>query len=92
MIFVSCSMEVALIAIIVFTVKSLQIAGLPKKLSPILALILGAVGGVVFLCPGDWRSGFIQGVIMGAAAVGFYSGHKNIFEDIYFRKNRRKSG
>jgi len=84
-------MEVALIGIIIFTIKTLQIAGLPRKFSPLLALILGAVAGIVFLYPGDWRNGFIQGVIMGAAAIGFYSGPKNVIEDFNFWRNSRKS-
>ncbi len=84
-------MEIALIGIIVFTVKSLQLAGLPKKLSPLVALVLGIVAGVAFLCPGDWRSGFIRGAVMGAAAVGVYSGHKNVFEGLSYRRNAGKS-
>lgn len=83
-------MEFAIIGMVVFTVKSLHLAGLPRHFSPLVALILGIISGIIFLYPHDWRSGALKGAILGAAAIGCHSGSKDVFEGYISRRNTRE--
>lgn len=72
--------DVLLIGVIVGLVELLKIMGLPKKAQPVAALILGLIGGLVYIFPTDPQAGILMGIIMGLSASGLYSGGKNILE------------
>ncbi|NEU31968.1 hypothetical protein GN156_14445 [bacterium LRH843] len=71
---------VVLIPLLVGLVELFKTAGLPKKLSPIAALLLGVAAGVVYVYPEDIKGGIIVGIMMGLSASGLYSGTKNTIE------------
>jgi hypothetical protein len=52
--------------------------GLPARFAPALALALGVVAGVLYVSPGDPVEGVLVGLVMGLAAVGLWSGPKNL--------------
>ena len=67
-----------LVAVIVALGEFFKKVGLNPKLIPILNLIFGVVGGVIYLNPIDLKVGILEGLIMGLTAGGFYSGVKNV--------------
>lgn len=73
--------DVLLIGVIIAVVELLKYMNVPKKALPIASLILGVVGGVFYLFPGDIKAGILTGLIIGLAASGFYSGGKAVFEN-----------
>lgn len=70
--------DVAVIPIIVGLVELLKGVGLPKKWCPVASVVLGIVGGVVYLCPSDVKMGIISGLVIGLSASGLYSSGKNM--------------
>ncbi|KYG90773.1 hypothetical protein A0U40_18015 [[Bacillus] sp. KCTC 13219] len=70
--------DATVIPAIIFIIWIVVQAGLPKKFAPIVSLVLGVVGGLTFV--GVSPEGFVAGVLLGAAAVGFHSGTKNILQ------------
>lgn len=73
--------DVVLIPVIVGLVDALKGYGLPKRWLPVLSILFGVVGGVVYLFPGDWRLGVVSGVMMGLSAGGLYAGGKVLVEE-----------
>jgi hypothetical protein len=69
--------DVVLIAVIIGLVEIASRAGLPKKAAPTLSLVLGVAGGIVYIAPGDPKTGVIVGIIMALSSMGLYSGTKN---------------
>lgn len=67
-----------LVAVITALIQVAKVVGLPSRWSPILALVCGILVGVFYTHSPDLTSGILQGVIMGLASIGFYSGPKNI--------------
>lgn len=63
---------------IIFIIWIVIQVGLPKKYAPVVSLVLGVSAGLVFV--GVTPEGFVAGVLLGAAAVGFHSGTKNIIQ------------
>lgn len=63
---------------IIFIIWIVIQVGLPKKYAPVVSLILGVAAGLIFV--GLSPEGFVAGVLLGAAAVGFHSGTKNVIE------------
>lgn len=72
--------DVLLVAVIVGLVELLKMANFPHKLLPVASLLLGIVGGVVYLHPTDIKAGILMGIIMGLSASGLYSGSKTMIE------------
>lgn len=72
--------DVLLIAVIVGMVELLKQLNFPHKLLPVASLLLGVVGGVAYLHPGDIKAGILMGIIMGLSASGLYSGGKTMVE------------
>jgi len=62
-------------------VELLKRVGIPKKLSPIVSIILGILCGFYYLAPGDPKKAVFLGVVVGLSAVGLWSGTKNTFEE-----------
>lgn len=54
--------------------------GLPKKLAPLISLLLGISAGILYVNPHDIKGGVLVGLMMGLSASGLYSGTKNTFE------------
>ena len=72
--------DAAIVGLIMALVQLAKETGLPARFAPLLALALGVVAGVFVLSPGDVVQGIVSGVAMGLAAVGLYSGSKNVFK------------
>lgn len=79
--------DISIIPLIVFLTSIILNIGIPKKFGPIISTILGIIFGVIFVSPDDILKGIILGIFMGASAVGFYSGTKNVYQQY---KNQRK--
>lgn len=73
--------DALLIPVIFGLVELSKNLGVSKKYSPIVSLILGIIGGVVYIYPEDIRAGILMGIIMGLSAVGLYSGSKTFIQD-----------
>jgi hypothetical protein len=67
-----------LIPVIVGVVSVAKKAGLSTRYAPILALVLGSIGGYFYIQPGT--IGVLVGVTMGLAASGAYSSVKTTLE------------
>lgn len=70
---------VTLAVIVVALLQVAKITGLPARLAPLTAIILGVAAGWVTAATGntDLATGLIGGLLAGLAAVGLYSGTKN---------------
>jgi hypothetical protein len=86
--------DIAVVPLIMFLMTLATELGLPRKLSPLLAVILGLSGGIIYFGEGDIKKGVLIGILMASSAVGVYSGQKNVREqfEIYrkARKNKKK--
>lgn len=69
--------DIALIPVIVGLVALFTGLGLPKRWAPVVALLLGVLGGTVYIAPSNVAEGVLVGLTMGLAASGLYSGTKN---------------
>lgn len=70
--------DIGLLPLIIGLVAVATTLGLPKKLAPVLALVLGILSGVVYLAPDNAAQGVLVGIALGLASVGLYSGTKNV--------------
>ncbi|MDU5141047.1 MAG: phage holin family protein [Paenibacillus dendritiformis] len=70
--------ETSIIPAIMFLLYILSKAGVPKKLLPAIAAVLGIFSGL-FLISFD-GTGIVTGILLAAAAIGFHSGSKNTKE------------
>lgn len=70
--------ETTLIPAIIFVLWVIGKSGMSKKFFPLAALLLGIVCGLLFV--GTTPEGIVAGVLLAAAAIGFHSGSKNVFE------------
>lgn len=77
--------SVLLVPVIVGVVEAAKRVGLPARLAPALALVLGLSAGVVYVAPGDVRQGILAGVVLALSAMGLYSGGKSTVEAIQER-------
>lgn len=73
---------IALVPVIMALAEGLKALGFNKKYIPVVNVIFGLVGGMIYLNPSDLKMGILQGVIMGLASSGLYSGVKNVSEGI----------
>lgn len=72
--------DIALVPIIVALVGLAAKAGVGPRFLPAVALVLGLVGGFVYLAPEDPKKAALIGIVMGLSAIGAYSGVKNTIE------------
>ncbi|MDV6379254.1 hypothetical protein ORD22_13620 [Sporosarcina sp. GW1-11] len=72
--------DVVLIPVIVGLVDALKSYGVEKRWLPVVSVLLGVGGGVLYLFPEDWKLGVLGGVIMGLSAGGLYSGGKVVVQ------------
>jgi hypothetical protein len=68
---------IALIPIIVALVKISNMVGVPRRWLPVIAVVLGVLGGVFYLAPDNLKEGILLGLWLGLGAVGMHSGAKN---------------
>lgn len=72
--------EFVLIPLITGLVSVATGVGMPKKYSPLFALLLGILGGVFYLFPESVKDGILYGMVFGLGSVGLYSGAKSMKE------------
>lgn len=73
---------VFIVPLIIGMVEIVKRAGLPSKWSPVFAVVLGLLAGMLLLFPEDIRQGVVVGLALGLSATGLYSGTKNIHEEV----------
>lgn len=73
---------VFIVPLIIGLVEIVKRAGLPSKWSPVFAVVLGLLAGMLLLFPEDIRQGVVVGLALGLSATGLYSGTKNIHEEV----------
>jgi uncharacterized membrane protein YGL010W len=69
--------DVAIIPLILGIVELFKRAGIPKKYSPFIAVILGLLFGIFYMAT-NIKEGIIVGLMLGLSASGLYSGTKNM--------------
>ncbi|PIC63454.1 hypothetical protein CSV79_11710 [Sporosarcina sp. P13] len=72
--------DVLLIPVIVGLVDALKGYGVEKRWLPVVSVLLGVGGGVLYLFPENWKLGVLSGVILGLSAGGLYSGGKVVVQ------------
>ena len=72
--------DIAVIPVIVALVQLSKQFGAGPKIQPLVALLLGIGAGFIYISPDDWKAALFQGIVMGLAAVGLWSGTKNTIE------------
>lgn len=78
------SYYISLVPILIFIIEIIVQIGLPKKLAPLVSLVIGMLVGIFYLAPDNIYNGILIGVLLSSSCVGFYSGIKNIFQ--YFNQ------
>lgn len=74
--------DIALLPVIVALVGMFKTAGLPAKVAPLAAIVLGIIAGFVYVAPGQPSEAVLVGITLGLAASGLYSGGKNTIEAV----------
>lgn len=74
--------DVVLIPLIIGIVELLKMYGMKKRLLPIMALVFGMIGGIVYIYPNDIKAGILVGLMMGLSASGLYSGGKQWWKKV----------
>lgn len=69
---------VAIVPVVVGLVSTLKGAGLPTKYAPATSLVIGIA--LVSLTGVIWQAFVVQGIIVGLAASGLYSGAKAVVQ------------
>jgi hypothetical protein len=77
----------ALVPIILAMVELLKRVGIPKKLAPVTAVILGILSGFYYLAPGEPKKAIFLGLVSGLSAIGLWSGTKNTIEEFSNNSN-----
>jgi hypothetical protein len=73
--------DVALIPLVVALVQLFSVSGVPSKLLPIVAIVLGLLAGFFYIAPGNPQEAVLSGIVIGLSAVGAYSGVKNTIQN-----------
>lgn len=68
--------DAIIIAVIIGMVEVATRAGMAKRFAPGFSLVLGVVGGIVYIFPSDPKMGVLIGLVMGLSSSGLYSGTK----------------
>lgn len=86
--------DIAIIPVITGLIEIAKKLGVPKKFSPLIALALGIVAGVIYIEPSDIAGGIIIGIAVGLSASGLYEYSKDTIEGAKNKKedkdNNRK--
>ena len=78
---------IALVPVILAMVELLKRVGIPKKLSPLVAVTLGIFCGFYYLAPGEPKKAIFLGIVAGLSAIGLFSGAKNTMEEFVSASN-----
>ncbi|MBS4537111.1 hypothetical protein GOQ27_01475 [Clostridium sp. D2Q-11] len=78
--------DISFVPIIIFLTSIILNIGIPKRFGPIISTILGIVFGIFYIEPDNLLKGILSGIFIGASAVGFYSGTKNIYQEMNPKK------
>lgn len=70
--------DATLIPAIIFMLWVVGQLGFPRKLLPVLAVVLSIISSLVFVSFS--AEGVLTGILLAAAVVGVHSGTKNVFE------------
>ncbi len=68
---------IALVPVIIGLSELLKRFGLPSRLIPIAAMIMGLFFSFFYLAPGEPKKAILLGVVLGLSAIGLFSGTKN---------------
>ena len=73
---------VPVVGLVMALVRLAREVGLPTKYAPALALLLGVIGGIAIAYEGGmpYVQGAVIGLVIGAAASGFYDNAKFVGE------------
>jgi hypothetical protein len=71
-----------LVAVIIGLSEIIKGFGLNAKFIPVINLVFGVIGGIVYLYPYDIKMAVFYGIIAGLTASGLYSGAKNTIEGL----------
>ena len=84
---------IALVPVVLAMVELLKRAGIPKKLSPIVSIVLGILAGFYYLAPDDPKKAIFLGLVVGLSAIVLFSVTKNTIENLggNANKNHHKS-
>lgn len=75
----------ALVPVIMGLIELLKRVGIPKRFSPLFAILIGILCGFYYLAPDDPKKAVFLGIVIALSSIGLYSGTKNTFEG--FREN-----
>ena len=82
---------IALVPVIIGLCELLKKSGVPKKFTPVSALVLGMIFSFFYLSPDDPKRAILWGIVLGLSAVGLFSGTKNtVFENLKRNKTKEK--
>lgn len=68
-------LQAGLVPVVIGLISAMKTAGLPARVAPLVSIVLG-VFGVVMLLSLPVEQEVLQGIIVGLAASGLYSGAK----------------
>lgn len=72
----------ALVPVIMGMTELLKRVGIPKKYTPLFAILLGVLCGFYYLSPDDPKKAVFLGIVIGLSSIGLYSGTKNTVEGL----------
>lgn len=73
---------ISLIAVIIGISELMKLLGFNVKFIPVVNVVTGMIGGVVYLNPNNIKLGVLQGLVMALTASGVYSSSKSVIEGI----------
>lgn len=82
--------DISIMPLVMFLTKVVLYTGIPKKLGPLISVIFGIAAGILYFSPDNILKGVLIGVFIASSAVGFYSGSKNVYEEIHMRYLNKK--
>jgi uncharacterized membrane protein YfbV (UPF0208 family) len=74
--------DTVLIALIMGIAQVIKQFRFPVKFMPLINLVLGVAGSMMWGVGSDWRAALFNGLMVGVTATGLFSGVKNIIEGI----------
>ena len=82
--FTFSQLAVGAVPITLGLVAIVKLAGLPSRFAPLASILIGV--GLVALTGVTWQAGIVQGIIVGLAASGLWSGSKATFTTVPKRR------
>ncbi len=68
---------VALVPVLVGLAELLKRSGVPSRLIPASAMLMGYFFAFYYLAPGDIKRALLLGTVLGLSSIGLFSGAKN---------------